>query len=117
LEGSFYMRNQLLRDTDWASMAHSIEVRVPFVDVPFWKTAAREAVAGRPSGKRDLAAALSPPLPPELLDRPKSGFSIPVREWLMAGQSEAPVSPVARRGLRRWARTVYAKFVEGKVQG
>src|SRR5215470_2035716 len=32
LESSLYMRNQLLRDTDWASMAHSIEVRVPLVD-------------------------------------------------------------------------------------
>ena len=32
LESSLYMRNQLLRDTDWASMAHSIEVRTPLVD-------------------------------------------------------------------------------------
>ena len=32
LESSFYMRNQLLRDTDWASMAHSLEIRVPLVD-------------------------------------------------------------------------------------
>src|SRR6478752_4598943 len=33
LESSLYMRNQLLRDADWASMAHSLEVRVPLVDV------------------------------------------------------------------------------------
>ena len=33
LESCWYMRNQLLRDTDWASMAHGVEVRVPFVDV------------------------------------------------------------------------------------
>ena len=33
LESSLYMRNQLLRDTDWASMAHSLEVRVPLVDI------------------------------------------------------------------------------------
>ena len=31
-KSSLYMRNQLLRDTDWASMAHSLEVRVPLVD-------------------------------------------------------------------------------------
>ena len=37
LEASLYMRNQLLRDTDWASMAHSLEVRVPLVDRSFWK--------------------------------------------------------------------------------
>ena len=33
LEMQWYMKNQLLRDTDWASMAHSLEVRVPLVDV------------------------------------------------------------------------------------
>jgi asparagine synthase (glutamine-hydrolysing) len=32
LEACLYLRNQLLRDTDWASMAHSLEVRVPLVD-------------------------------------------------------------------------------------
>ncbi len=32
MESSFYLRNQLLRDMDWASMAHSLEVRVPLVD-------------------------------------------------------------------------------------
>src|ERR1043166_2494541 len=32
LEAAWYMRNQLLRDTDWASMSHSLEVRVPMVD-------------------------------------------------------------------------------------
>ena len=33
LESCWYMRNQLLRDTDWSSMAHGLEVRVPFVDM------------------------------------------------------------------------------------
>ena len=37
LESKIYMKNQLLRDTDWASMANSIEVRVPFVDYDFLK--------------------------------------------------------------------------------
>ena len=32
LENYFYLRNQLLRDSDWASMYHSIELRTPFVD-------------------------------------------------------------------------------------
>ncbi len=32
LELSWYMRHQLLRDSDWASMAHSLELRVPLVD-------------------------------------------------------------------------------------
>src|SRR5262249_7073139 len=40
LEASLYMRNQLLRDTDWASMAHSVEVRVPLVDIEVLKSLA-----------------------------------------------------------------------------
>ena len=32
LDSIFYMRNQLLRDSDWASMYHGVELRTPFVD-------------------------------------------------------------------------------------
>jgi len=53
LEAGLYMRNQLLRDTDWASMSHSVEVRVPFVDWTLWqKTAAALARSGFTSGPR-----------------------------------------------------------------
>ena len=40
LELQWYMRNQLLRDSDWAGMAHSIEIRVPFVDVDLFRCVA-----------------------------------------------------------------------------
>src|SRR5260221_12582560 len=40
LELSWYMQNQLLRDTDWAGMAHSVEIRVPFVDVELFRAVA-----------------------------------------------------------------------------
>ena len=33
LESCWYMRNQLLRDTDWSSMAHGLEVRSPLLDI------------------------------------------------------------------------------------
>src|SRR5207302_6458478 len=45
LEASLYLRNQLLRDTDWASMAHSLEVRVPFVDTRLLEEVAPVVVA------------------------------------------------------------------------
>jgi hypothetical protein len=38
LETVWYMRHQLLRDTDWASMAHSLEARVPLVDIALLRT-------------------------------------------------------------------------------
>src|SRR5262249_27333022 len=45
LESSLYLRNQLLRDTDWASMAHGLEVRVPLVD-PILLRSVAELTAG-----------------------------------------------------------------------
>lgn len=102
LELSWYMRNQLLRDADWAGMAHSVEIRVPFVDAEFARRIAPHlAVSGAP-GKREVAHALPVPLPGALLNRPKTGFSVPVRQWLL---DEGPRDG-AERGLRSWSRRV-----------
>jgi asparagine synthase (glutamine-hydrolysing) len=99
------MRDRLLRDGDWAGMAHSIEIRVPFVDTVFLANAL--ASLGEP-GKRALAATPVPPLPPELVDRPKTGFVVPVREWLM-GEAHPDAG---LRGLRGWSRQVYRAFTD-----
>jgi asparagine synthase (glutamine-hydrolysing) len=83
LEASLYMRNQLLRDADWASMAHSLEVRVPLVDVKLMRATAPAMIAlPNGTGKRTLASSPSLALPPETIDRTKTGFSTPVKEWL-----------------------------------
>ena len=72
LESSFYLRNQLLRDTDWASMAHSLEVRVPLVDSVLLDRLAPLTVAiGRGPGKSLLAHAPTQPLPAAVTNRAK----------------------------------------------
>jgi asparagine synthase (glutamine-hydrolysing) len=83
LEASIYMRNQLLRDTDWASMAHSLEVRVPLVDAALLRALAPIAsmLATKPA-KRWLAASPVVPLPHAVLNRAKTGFGTPVQTWL-----------------------------------
>ena len=85
LESSIYMRNQLLRDADWASMAHSLEVRTPLIDSWLLKGIIHHLVSGR-SGNRKSDLGNSPriPLPQAVMARPKSGFLIPVAEWLRA---------------------------------
>ncbi len=101
LESSWYMRSQLLRDSDWAGMAHSLEIRVPLVDASLLRRIA-PLIAGRhPPTKRDMAAAPAKKLPDSVLDRPKTGFLVPVRDWLAADAG------VSERGLRGWARMVY----------
>lgn len=107
LETAWYMRNQLLRDADWASMAHSLEIRVPFVDVPLFRTVARLCRSGHAPSKRDMAGSPESALPAEVLNRPKSGFNVPVRQWLAAG---GEAGEAAQRGLRGWARFVHQQF-------
>jgi asparagine synthase (glutamine-hydrolysing) len=96
LEMQFYMRNQLLRDADWAGMAHSLEIRVPLVDTALLRGVLALHAAGKAPTKRDMALCASPALPEAILNRPKTGFSVPVAQWL--GESS----------LRGWARRVHA---------
>jgi asparagine synthase (glutamine-hydrolysing) len=83
LESTQYLRNQLLRDSDWASMAHSLELRTPLVDASLLHELARftpSFAAG--VGKRMLANAPIKPLPESIVNRPKTGFSTPMNQWL-----------------------------------
>jgi len=102
LELGWYMRNQLLRDADWAGMAHSLEIRVPLVDIELFRRVAPLAFAGGGT-KRDMAGAPSTPLPQEVLRRRKTGFSIPVRDWM----DHAGSGKVLPRGTRGWARRIH----------
>jgi asparagine synthase (glutamine-hydrolysing) len=106
LEMTWYMRNQLLRDADWAGMAHSIEIRMPMVDLPLLREV-MPAVAAHPELKKPdfLGAVLRGSIPEELLARPKTGFTVPVREWLL---QESRVR--SGRGLRGWASLIAGGF-------
>src|SRR5262249_19581298 len=78
LESAHYMRNQLLRDADWAGMAHSLEIRVPLVDFTLLGGLATSIPAiTEGAGKAALAAAPTAPLPNEVVTRAKSGFGVP----------------------------------------
>jgi asparagine synthase (glutamine-hydrolysing) len=118
LELCCYMRQQLLRDSDWAGMAHSLEIRVPFVDIDLLRKLGALLAQPRPFTKQDVVDSLSKKLPQQVLDRPKTGFSVPVREWLMEENSKFQIrnSKSEDRGLRGWAREVYAR-VTGETDG
>ena len=82
LESSLYMRNQLLRDTDWASMAHSLEVRIPLVDSKLLSQFATITARNGSQSKRLLANSPRVPLPAQVIERPKTGFTTPIQSWL-----------------------------------
>jgi len=111
LETCWYLRNQLLRDADWAGMAHSLEIRVPLVDATLLRTLAPLLAHTTRPTKRDMAQSPKNQLPASVLNRPKTGFTIPVRDWLLADtQPSTSDSQPADRGLRAWAREVYGQF-------
>src|SRR2546425_192595 len=107
LESCWYMRNQLLRDSDWAGMAHSLEVRVPLVDIQLLRSTRKWMANGQPPSKGTMLQAPLWPLPGAVLSRPKTGFGVPIREWLSA---RAGNESNRERGLRGWAKVVYAHF-------
>jgi asparagine synthase (glutamine-hydrolysing) len=82
LESTLYMRNQLLRDTDWASMAHSLEVRVPLVDAKLLSHVAPVTTKNGSLSKRMLGNSPRAPLPAKVIERPKTGFGTPINAWL-----------------------------------
>lgn len=81
LESCVYMRNQLLRDADWAGMAHGVEIRVPFVDVPLFEGVIARLAAGQSATKNDLFATVSSGLPERVRRRRKTGFNVPFNRW------------------------------------
>src|SRR5881394_39535 len=93
LETGLFMRNQLLRDIDWASMAHSLEVRVPLVDAFLLRKVAPAVFHGRRiDGKEMLARSPVTPLPDAIMNRKKTGFTLPIRDWLEREHQEVPHS-------------------------
>ena len=111
LESSNYMRNQLLRDCDWAGMAHSLEVRVPLVDWQFAKALSPSLATLAPeAGKAALALSPSLPLPEIIRLRAKTGFGVPTGNW-MTNATGAVNLPTKGHVSRAWLRRVF----EGQV--
>ena len=87
LELGVYMRNQLLRDADVFSMANSVELRVPFLDLRLLETALAIAPQHHfegASGKRITRRILSDLAGQKLTRRRKMGFTFPWQRWLQS---------------------------------
>lgn len=107
-----FLQPRLLRDADWAGMAHSLEIRTPYVDtILFHQVASLLNKLSPPPSKRDLAACSPIPLPRAFVERRKTGFTVPVRRWL----AERPPQGGLARGLRSWAAFVAERFGFGPV--
>ncbi len=118
LELDNYMKNQLLRDADWASMYHSLELRVPFVDWPLIKVCASElSKMKKPNKKEVIQQTLNGRLPAEIFTKEKTGFETPVKQWLhtmpalQSWRSKQEFQGSNYPWARRWAYEVKHRFL------
>jgi asparagine synthase (glutamine-hydrolysing) len=125
LEANSYLVNTLLRDTDSMSMAHSLEVRVPFLDHPlveFVTQLPQKSKLNKGVPKALLVAALRDILPDEVVNQTKRGFTFPWAEWLRGPmrssleQGFSDMSPALRGVLNVEAgREVWRNYLAGKT--
>jgi asparagine synthase (glutamine-hydrolysing) len=104
LELKNYMAHTLLRDTDAMSMAHSLEVRVPLIDHRLVEFAVRlpthlKLREGRT--KWAFVAAVKDLLPPEVVERPKRGFEMPVAAWMRTSLRDVVEDALSRESVTR----------------
>lgn len=86
-----FMKDDVLVKVDRASMANSIEVRVPFIDVEFFKFAASipsNMKIINKTGKYLLREAIKNDVPYSIYNKGKSGFTIPINKWFKNDYNE-----------------------------
>jgi asparagine synthase (glutamine-hydrolysing) len=102
LDFKTYLPGDILTKVDRASMAHSLEVRTPFLDYEFveWTARLPSAVKLRgTTGKYLLKEALRPVLPDEVLFRSKMGFAVPLDTWFRGSLKQRIIEQVGGRRL------------------
>jgi asparagine synthase (glutamine-hydrolysing) len=122
LETRGFLRSQLLRDIDAMSMAHGLEVRVPFVDHEL-QQAIWPALGHHPrllKGKRLLHESLTYPLPSGIVSRPKRGFTLPFESWMRGELRESTRDGLDALACQRWLHptapdTIWRAFESGQA--
>lgn len=84
LENNLYLKSQLLRDADWAGMAHGVEVRTPFVDYSLYSNIKHLIPSLSLYKKKAPMYEKLHGFPQHVIARKKSGFNIPVRDWTLS---------------------------------
>jgi asparagine synthase (glutamine-hydrolysing) len=98
---TFYLPNDMLVKVDRMSMAHGLEVRVPFLDIELVSLVANLPAAyklhrGRVR-KHILRESLRGSIPDDVLDAPKSGFNVPLEAWMRGRLGDLLVDSAATR--------------------
>ena len=101
-ELSGYCEPMLLRDSDVFSMASSLELRVPFLDHRLVELALRLPERFHGPAKGLLREACLDLFPPNYLNRPKQGFTLPMRPWMLGPLRELCHNRIERLQASGW---------------
>jgi len=112
LDLNTWMKGDILVKADRMSMAHSLELRVPFLDRAVWEVASRVPVEHRLHGRQTKTAlrrAVAGIVPPSIVERPKLGFPTPHRQWLAGPMFEWADQVMAASGAGHLLDLEYAR--------
>ena len=115
METNLFMKNQLLKDTDFMSMNHGIEVRVPFLDQELLKAIyqiSSDIKFNNNTPKGLLVNSFKDILPESIWNRPKMGFTFPLQGWLK--QNKKITEPSLYHD-NPFSKSLMEKFKNGKL--
>jgi asparagine synthase (glutamine-hydrolysing) len=115
-----YMQNVLLRDSDQMSMAHALEVRVPFLDHELveYVLSLPDNIKRPVTPKKLLVDSMPDLLPDYIVNRPKMGFVFPWRDWLkgeMHSYADERIRSIAQREMfnEKGVLAIWSRFLKG----
>ena len=108
-EIKYYLCSKLLRDSDWASMANSVELRTPFVDWFFFNELLPLLKSNIKISKKNMLDSFKGQAPLELYNRKKTGFAIPYKQYFkkVSGIKNKYTDPI-----KDWSILSYEKYLE-----
>jgi asparagine synthase (glutamine-hydrolysing) len=113
-----YLQNDILTKVDRATMSVSLEGREPLLDHSIIEYVARlpfdYKYAGGENGKRILKDIVYQYVPKAMMDRPKSGFSLPIYDWLL-GDLDYLLDEYLSKEALSWSGVFNVDFVYGQV--
>jgi asparagine synthase (glutamine-hydrolysing) len=118
-----YMQHVLLRDSDQMSMAHSLEIRVPFLDHEVVELATHLStnLKNPTSPKKFLTESFADLLPQEVVNRKKMGFTLPWSVWMkneLRGFTEEGFNELYKKNVvnERVLQKAWGKYISGSEE-
>lgn len=102
IDMNLWLPGDILMKADKMTMAHSLELRVPFLDVDVFEVARKIPASYRiaeGTTKYIFRKAMEGIIPEFILNRPKLGFPVPIRDWMKSSQGDLIVEQIAASGI------------------